>query len=322
MMPIELSSPCYTNEEAARAHLEAIRWPDGKPDKCPLCGALDEARPLAGASMGPGWFYCEACQDKFTVRTGTVYERSHIPLHKWLLAFRLLSSSKKGISSHQLARTLNLTYKSAWFLSHRIREAMSDIDPTPLGGQDKTVEADETFIGKAEKPSAVFVNGVGWVVNSGKGGSAMMKVLTVVERGGEARSVKVNSLRADDLRPHLVTKADRKSRLITDEAGHYKAIGTEFATHETVNHSICEWARGEVHSNTVENYFSVFKRGMRGTYQHCSEAHLQRYLHEFDFRYSNRAALAQVNADRGSAVRTNLSQRVLWLKGLADSVAI
>jgi transposase-like protein len=297
MTPIEVSSPCYHDEAAARAHLEAIRWPDGKPT-CPHCGVLGESRPLGGNSMGPGWFYCEACKDKFTVRTGTVYERSHIPLHKWLLAFRLLCSSKKGISSHQLARTLNITYKSAWFLSHRIREAMSDTDPAPLGGPGKTVEADETFIGKAEKASATFVNGVGWVVEDAKGVKAKMKVLTVVERGGKARSVKVNSLRADDLRPHLVTKADRRSRLITDEAGHYKGIGKEFAAHESVNHSAFEWARGDVYSNTVENYFSVFKRGMRGTYQHCGEAHLQRYLYEFDFRYSNRAALNVDDCER------------------------
>ena len=297
MTPIELSSPCYTDEAAARAHLEAIRWPDGNPT-CPHCGVLGESRHLGGPSMGPGWHYCTACQSKFTVRSGTVYERSHIPLHKWLLAFRLMASSKKGISSHQLARTLNITYKSAWFMSHRIREAMMDTDPTPLGGKDKTIEADETFIGRSEKADAVYVNGIGWVVNSARGVGSKMKVLTVVERGGKARSVKVNSLRADDLRPHLVTKADRKSRLITDEAGHYKGVGKEFAAHESVNHSAYEWVRGDVHSNTVENYFSVFKRGMRGTYQHCSEAHLQRYLYEFDFRYSNRAALLVDDCER------------------------
>ena len=198
MTPIELSSPCYTDEAAAMAHLASIRWPDGKPT-CPLCGVMGESRALAGKSMGPGWYYCEACKDKFTVRTGTVYARSHIPLHKWLLAFRLMASSKKGISAHQLARTLNITYKSAWFMGHRIREAMSDTDPSPLGVKDKTVEADETFIGKAEKASAEFVNGIGWVVNDAKGIGGKMKVLTVVERGGKARSVKVNSLRADDL---------------------------------------------------------------------------------------------------------------------------
>jgi transposase-like protein len=298
MMPIELSAPCYTSEKAAIAHLATERWPSGKPDACPRCGVVGESRALDGKSMGPGWYYCEACQDKFTVRTGTVYERSHIPLHKWLLAFRLMSSSKKGISAHQLARTLNITYKSAWFLGHRIREAMSDTDPAPLGGPGKTIEADETFIGKAEKGSAEFINGIGWVVDSARGGNSKMKVLTVVERGGKARSVKVNSIRASDLRPHLVTKADRKSRLVTDDAGHYKGIGREFAAHESVNHSDYEWVRGDVHSNTVENYFSVFKRGMRGTYQHCGEAHLQRYLHEFDFRYSNRAALDVDDCER------------------------
>ena len=146
MMPVELSAKCYHDENAARKHLEATRWPNGP--VCPLCGVTDQARPVNGDSMGAGYFYCGACKDKFTVRTGTVYERSHIPLHKWLLAFRLLCSSKKGISSHQLARTLDITYKSAWFMAHRVREAMKDVDPTPLGGPDKTIEADETFIKK------------------------------------------------------------------------------------------------------------------------------------------------------------------------------
>lgn len=294
MTPVELSARCYHDETAARKHLEAIRWPSGKPS-CPLCGVVDQARPLKGKSMGPGWFYCGACTSKFTVRTGTVYERSHIPLHKWLLAFRLLASSKKGMSSHQLARTLNVTYKSAWFLSHRVREAMRDTDPTPLGGKDKTVEADETFIGH-EEGKHVFVNEVGWVPVKGIEGK--MKVLTLVERGGKARSVRVNSLRKEDLRPHLVTKASRESRLVTDEASHYTKLGAEFAAHETVNHSKFEWKRGDVSTHAVEGYFSVFKRGMRGTYQHCSEAHLDRYLAEFDFRYSNRIALNVDDCER------------------------
>jgi transposase-like protein len=294
MTPVELSSPCYHDEAAARKHLENVRWPDGKPT-CPLCGVMGEARALKGKSMGPGWFYCEACQDKFTVRTGTVYERSHIPLYKWLLAFRLLASSKKGISAHQLGRTLNITYKSAWFLGHRIREAMKDTDPAPLGGQGKTIEADETFLGTKEG-NHVFTNQKGW--QRVKGRDHKMKVLTLVERGGKARSVKVDSIRQVDLRPHLVTKASTESRLVTDEASHYKNIGKEFAGHETVNHSQFEWKRGDVSTHAVEGYFSVFKRGMKGTYQHCSEAHLQRYLHEFDFRYSNRAALKVDDCER------------------------
>jgi transposase-like protein len=296
MTPVDISNKVYHDEDAARRHLEKIRWPDGKPT-CPHCGVVGESRPLQGESMGPGWFYCEACKDKFTVRTGTVYARSHIPLHKWLLAFRLYASSKKGFSAHQLGRTLGITYKSAWFMAHRVREAMSDTDPSPLGGEGKTVEADETFIGKKDKTST-FVSGIGWLPDEEKGVHAKMKVLTVVERKGRARSVKVETLRASELRTHLVTKADRKSRLVTDEAGYYKSIGKEFSGHETVNHSDEEYVRGDVHTNTVENYFSVFKRGMRGTYQHCSEAHLQRYLHEFDFRYSNRQALGVNDAER------------------------
>lgn len=312
MTPVELSNKVYHDEEAARRHLERIRWPDGQP-VCPHCGVVDSARPLNGKSMGPGWFYCEACKDKFTVRTGTVYERSHIPLHKWLLAFRLLASSKKGMSAHQLARTLNITYKSAWFLGHRVREAMKDTDPSPLGGEGKTIEADETFIGTKDKAPAKFINGIGWVADDEKGMHAKMKVLTLVERGGKARSVKVETLRSSELRPHLVTKADRKSRLVTDEAGYYKSIGREFEGHETVNHSIEEYVRGDVHTNTVENYFSVFKRGMRGTYQHCGEAHLQRYLQEFDFRYSNRTKLGVDDAERTTrAVKGAEGKRLLY----------
>jgi transposase-like protein len=293
MTPIELSSRVYHDETAARKHLENIRWPDGV--SCPLCGSTEDVRPVNGKSMGPGYFYCPACTSKFTVRTGTVYERSHIPLHKWLLAFRLMSASKKGHSAHQLARTLNITYKSAWFMAHRIREAMKDTDPTPLGGPGKTVEADETFIGTKDAAST-FVSGEGWV--KPRGWDHKMKVLTLVERGGKARSVKVDSLRAGDLRPHLVTKADRASRLVTDEASHYDKLGAEFASHETVNHSKFEWKRGDVSTHAVEGYFSVFKRGMKGVYQHCSEAHLDRYLSEFDFRYSNRAALNVDDCER------------------------
>ena len=307
MTPIELSHKVYHDEDAARRHLEAIRWPDGQPI-CPLCGVTDQSRPVKGNSMGPGYFYCVACQSKFTVRTGTVYERSHIPLHKWLLAFRLLVSSKKGISSHQLSRTLNITYKSAWFMAHRVREAMRDTDPSPLGGEGKTIEADETFLGQE---GYRFVTGKGWVPIKGQSGK--MKVLTLIERGGKSRSVKVDSIRAKDLRPVIVKNASRKSRLITDEASHYVKIGREFDKHESVNHSKYEWARGDVTTNTVESFFALFKRGMRGTYQHCSENHLQRYLHEFDFRYSNRVALGVDDAERTTrAVKGAEGKRLLY----------
>ena len=188
MTPVELSNAVYHDEDAARAHIESIRWPDGP--VCPHCGVVNEGvRPLAGKSMGPGWYYCTSCKDKFTVRMGTVYERSHLPLHKWLLAFRLMASSKKGFSAHQLSRTLNVTYKTAWFVAHRIREAMADHDPEPFGGKDKVVEVDETFHGPADY---VFVSGKGW--QQKRGTVSKRKIISLVERGGRAKSVKVEDL--------------------------------------------------------------------------------------------------------------------------------
>jgi transposase-like protein len=291
--PELLSDPVYHDEEAARLYLQEVRWPDGV--YCPFCGALDDIKPLGGESMGPGWFYCPACQDKFTVRVGSVMERSHIPLHKWLLAFRLMASSKKGVSAHQLHRTLGITYKSGWFLAHRIRECMIDTDPTPLGGKDKIVEADETYIWRAGDPKdSVFVNGVGWVR---RGGDQKMKVVTLVERGGKARSVHIDRATSAELHEAL-KKASPESHLMTDEWAAYQRPGRRFASHETVNHRSEEYVRGRVHTNTVEGYYSIFKRGMRGIYQHCNERHLHRYLAEFDFRYSHRKALGIEDAQR------------------------
>ena len=183
-----MSHPIYHDEDAARAHIQAVRWPDGP--VCPHCGVVNEGiRPLLGDSMGAGWYYCTSCKDKFTVRMGTVYERSHLPLHKWLLAFRLMASSKKGFSAHQLSRTLNVQYKTAWFVAHRIREAMADQDPEPFGGKGKVVEVDETFTGPADY---VFVNDKGW--QQKRGTVSKRKVISLVERGGRAKSVKVEDL--------------------------------------------------------------------------------------------------------------------------------
>jgi transposase-like protein len=277
MTPTALDDPIYCDETAAYEHLQAVRWPSGV--ICPHCGAAEAARPLGGNSMGPGWFYCAACKDKFTVRTGTVYERSHIPLHKWLLGFRLMASSKKGISAHQLHRTLGITYKSAWFMAHRIREAMIDTDPTPMGPTD-----------------SVLVNGKGWQLK--RGAVSKMKVLTVVERNGKARSVKIEELNSKTIAPILVKSVDKETTLMTDEAKWYIPTGKNFAKHESVAHRKGEYARGKTHTNTVEGFFSIFKRGMIGTYQHCGEQHLQRYLAEFDFRYSNRTALGVDDAQR------------------------
>src|SRR5207253_4573961 len=206
------------------------------------CGAFDTVKPLGGESMGPGWYYCAACQDKFTVRVGSIFERSHIPIHKWLLAFRLMTSSKKGVSAHQLHRTLGITYKSAWFLAHRIRECMTDTDPAPLGGDGKIIEADETYYGRSGDPkNSEFVSGKGW---QRKGGDDKMVVMTLVERGGKARSVHIDRATAAELNKVLAAKADPQSRLFTDEFSSYRTPGRRFAGHETVNHSAKEYVRG------------------------------------------------------------------------------
>jgi hypothetical protein len=244
--------------------------------------------------MGAGWYYCEACKDKFTVRVGTIYERSHIPLHKWLLAFRLMASSKKGISAHQLHRTLNITYKSAWFLCHRIRAAMDDAATSgPLGGEGKTVEADETFLGPARKE----LLGGKLITPTGTG---RHKVMGLVERGGKSRMLKMTRFNAKVVKDTLHKHIDLKSTLNTDQAGHYRRAGYWFTEHESVNHSRGEYVRGKTTTNTIEGVFSIFKRGMIGTYQHCGEQHLQRYLAEFDFRFNNRMALGVDDAERTS----------------------
>ena len=295
MIPlVELSHPMFQNEEAARIHIEKVRWPNGP--ICPYCGVVDgKVKALGGESMGPGWYHCGDCRKLFTVRVGSVMERSHIQLHKWLLAMRLYTSSKKGFSAHQLHRTLGITYRSAWFLAHRIREAMRDDSPSPLGGKDKVVEADETFIGP---PDAIFVTGKGW--QRIRGTQTKRKVIALVERGGKARSFHVKDLNAATIRKTLSENVSKASRLHTDEAHHYRKPGIEFAEHARVNHSEQEYARGDVTTNTVEGYFSIFKRGMKGIYQHCGEQHLQRYLDEFDFRYSNREALGVDDTERAT----------------------
>ena len=289
--PELLSDPVYHDEDAAREYIEDVRWPEFV--TCPLCGSFDKIAKLGGESMGPGWWYCGSCKGKFTVRVGMIFERSHIPLHKWLLAIRLMASSKKGISAHQLHRTLGITYKSAWFLGHRIRELMKETDPAPLGGDGKTVEADETFWGST---GYEFHNERGWVGKRGKG--EQMKVLSLVERGGRARSVKIENLKAATIAPHLVKNIDPQSVLNTDEAHHYRRVGRRFADHEAVDHGAGEYVRGSATTNTVEGYFSIFKRGMVGVYQHCNERHLPRYLAEFDFRYSNRIKLGIDDTER------------------------
>jgi len=279
----DITHPIFTDKDKAREHLEGLRWPDGP--VCPHCES-QSARKLEGKAHRPGLYQCNSCRDQFTVTVGTVFERSKIPLNKWLLATHLLCASKKGISTHQLHRMLGVTYKTAWFMAHRIREAMKD-DGTPLGGKGKIVEADETYWGgKRTDADYKFISGRGWIGKSGP--RHKWKVLSLVERGGRARSIVVKDLKAKTIRKHLVTNVDRQSDLMTDEAPIYTKVGKEFASHGRINHSIGHYARGEVSTNTIEGFFSIFKRGMRGIYQHCGEQHLHRYLAEFDFRYSHR----------------------------------
>jgi transposase-like protein len=292
---LDLQNPIYSDDQAARTHLEGIRWPDGP--NCPHCGNADAAKitRLEGEAHRKGLLSCKECRKQFSVTVGTCFERSHVPLHKWVAATHLLAASKKGISSHQLHRMLGVTYKTAWFMAHRIREAMIDVDPAPLGGKGEIVEADETYIGPS---GAKFINGKGW--QSKRGFADKMKVVTLVERGGRARSVKVDTMDRDTVRNILVRNADRNSVLMTDESNLYKKPGKEFKRHFSVNHAKGEYAKGFVTTNTVEGFFGTFKRGMKGVYQHCSEQHLQRYLTEFDFRYNNRAALDVTDGERAN----------------------
>ena len=262
-MSVDLTNPIFHNEEAARAYFEKLHWPEGP--ICPHCGIVNEATALMGDAHRAGVYKCRACGEQFSVTVGTVMEFSHVPLHKWALAFRLMAGSKKGVAAHQLMRELGLgSYRTAWFLAHRVREAMSVPDPEPLGGKGKTVEVDETYIGK---PDEVFVSGKGW--HKKRGTNTKQKVLTMVERGGRAVSVKVEDLTIPTVKKVLGDHVVLDSRLNTDEAQWYKQPGKAFAGHDAANHSDSEYVRGDTTTNTVEGYFGIFKRGMVGVYQHC-----------------------------------------------------
>ncbi|HEY1891776.1 MAG TPA: IS1595 family transposase [Steroidobacteraceae bacterium] len=282
-------APHFHDENEARKHLEAIRWPDGP--ICPHCGAIGEHYRLEGTGGAkgkkarPGLLKCKDCREQFSVTVGTVFEHSKIPLTKWLLATHLMCSSKKGISSHQIHRTLGVTYKTAWFMTHRIREAMAPAkDAGPIGGPGKTVEADETYLAKSpktRKPAGLPLNA-----------KPAPQVFALVERGGNLRSMHLDE---KNVREALFKHAREDSRLVTDGSTTYKF---QFANHEFVDHSKFEWARGDVHTNTLEGYFSIFKRGLVGTYQHMDLKHLNRYLAEFDFRMNNRAKLGITDVAR------------------------
>lgn len=280
-----LNRPYFYDEAEAFKHVESILWSDGP--VCGHCGGMDKSYALKGVRTKPskknpegierhGLYKCGHCRKQFTVRKGTIFEESGLPLHKWLQAIHLMCSSKKGISSHQLARVLEITVKSAWFLSHRIRHAMASLNQEPFDPEGGPIEIDETFIGRLEGSPA-------------KGGIGHKNtVLTLVQRGGEARSFHVEGTSMADIIPTVTKHIPREADVMSDEAKHYRNLGEIYNTHGSVNHGKGEYGRGIIHTNTVEGYYSIFKRGMKGVYQHCREHHLHRYLAEFDFRYTNR----------------------------------
>ena len=308
---MNLTDPIFTDADKAREHLEATRWPHGP--VCPHCGVIAEATKLEGKAHRAGVYQCNACREQFTATVGTVFERSKVPLNKWLLASFLMASSKKGVSAHQLHRTLGVTYKTAWFMAHRLREAMRPEGVSSMGGEGKTVEADESVVGGKEKNKRLSKRNPKNIGSVGK-----QVVFTLVERGGRARSFHVANVTGKTLGPIMFRNVSRKSALMTDDAGQYRPIGKEFASHETVNHGIEEYVRGSAHSNTVEGFFSILKRGVIGTYHHVSEAHLSRYLHEFDFRYSNRIALGITDTMRADELLRGIGGKRLTYRRTSE----
>ncbi len=317
-----LSAPYMHDEVAAFAHVEAILWPHGP--VCPHCGVIGNAYELKGVRTKPskknpdgkerfGLKKCKDCGKQFTVWIGTIFEGSHVALHLWLQAIYLITSSKKGISSHQLHRTLGITVKSAWFMSHRIREAMRSDGSVDFGSNGGVVEIDETFTGndRAVKPKRS---------KYGRGHHHKHKVLTLVDRDtGRAKSMVVDDLKAKTLVPILRDNIAEEAVVYTDEAGQYQNLCRYFADHAFVRHGQGEWGRGEVHTNTIEGYFSIFKRGVKGVYQHCAKKHLHRYASEFEFRYNHRVANGVDDANRATLTLQGIvGKRMLYRDSLGE----
>lgn len=305
-----LSAPYLHNEEAAYDFLEGVMWPEGP--VCPHCGCMDRIstiRPNPEKRVRYGLKRCADCKKQFTVKVGTVFEASKVKLHLWLQAVVLMTASKKGISAHQLHRTLDVTYKTAWFMCHRIREAMRSGDLAPFGAGGGTVEVDETFIGhdKTIKPKHS---------KKGRGYAHKHKVLTLVDReSGRAKSIVVDNLTKKEITPILSENIAKEATIYTDEAKHYNDLAAMFADHDFVSHSKGEYGRGTVHTNTIEGYFSIFKRGMKGVYQHCAKRHLHRYMAEYDFRYTNRSAKGVEDFGRAVLALTGAKGKRLKYQG-------
>ena len=304
-----LSAAHFHDEEAAYGWVEARLWPNGP--VCPRCKGTERITALKGKSTRLGVRFCNACRKPFTVKVGTVFESSHIPLRLWLQAIALLCASKKGMSSNQLHRTLGITLKSAWFLSHRIREAMRGGGLAPLGGEGRIVEADETYFGNKEVVAKRTIRGK-------PSHGSKRSIVALVERGGEVRSFHVENADKATVNKIVDENISREARLCTDESRLYGDAEGKVAAHRTVRHSADEWVRGpkgplRIHTNTVEGVFSIFKRGMKGVYQHCGEKHLHRYLAEFDFRYNARAGLGVNDAARADkALRGVVGKRLTY----------
>lgn len=296
----------YTDETAARKHLQALLWPEGP--ICPHCGVVNEATELKGKSTRPGVFKCRACEKPFSVTVGTVFERSKIALNLWVYAVDLMTSCKNGVSAHEIHRRLRVTYKTAWFMMHRIRKALDEVSPTPMGSTGGPVQADETYYGNTSKRAKGYKKG-----HSHKSG-----VVAIVEpQTGKvrARAMKAN---AENVREFLVMNVDRAAELHTDESNLYTKTGKEFSAHKTVEHGFNQHGyyvgKDGQTTNNVENFFLQFKRGMRGTYIHCETQHLQRYLNEFSFRYSNRSGLGIGDAARAELALKGISGKRLMYR--------
>lgn len=306
------AAPCFQNDDEARKVLEGILWPDGP--VCPHCGVVNHAY----ATKRAGVYRCaeKECRKDFTVTMKTVMERSKIALHKWLQAFHLMCSSKKGISAHQLHRTLDIGYEAAWFMAHRIREAMRAGGLAPLGGGGGIVKADETYYGDVDRP-ILRANKQGRIRTNRKGNKR--PIVALVERGGNVRTFHVPVADKVSVTKIVRENIDRETRLHTDESRLYIGSDEHFATHETVRHSAEEYVRGDVHTNSAEGYFGIFKRGMRGVYQHCKEKHLHRYLAEYDFRYNHRIALGYNDRERAALAVKNAASKRLTYRGTSET---